>query len=399
LFASVLEKGVTLMKASAFHRSSYPNPVTNRRSFLALTAGGALAVAAGVRLGTVQAQTTGYDQGTKIEGDYTFTGGTYTSYAGDTLYQYAHDDQGDAYYNTYDGSSWSGWEGYAEQPAKVAYDPATCTYDGKSYSYYTGDDGYLYEQSWDTYGEAKWDDVSGDYTYAAAPYASAYEDSLHLYGAADDGYVYHKAYDSSGWGTWEPVNETPYWQGYKPYAVSWGEYDNVFWLGEDQYVYWNRYSYADKTWTGAKQIPSDYTFKATPYAVGYAPEKSLYAYSANADGAPVYNTFDGEAWSGWTPYEVDWTATYQPNAYVYEDVQHVVYTDDTGKGYHTTYGADGWSGEWDDLGGNYGYDSYQYEYDDSLYLTYTGEDGGIYYKTYSGDGNAAVEPTATEEGY
>ena len=91
-----------------------------------------------------------------------------------------------------------------------------------------------------------------------------------------------------------------------------------------------------------------------------------------------------------------WTATYQPNVYVYDDVQHVVYTSDDYHAYYTSYGADGW-GDWQDLGGNYGYDTYQYEYADGLYLTYTGEDGSIYYRTYAFDGGATVEPTPTEK--
>ena len=82
------------MKAPATHRFSYPTPASSRRSFLTLSAGGALLLATGVRLGAVAAaQETGYDQGKKMEGDYTFTGGTYTSYEGDTLYQYARDDK------------------------------------------------------------------------------------------------------------------------------------------------------------------------------------------------------------------------------------------------------------------------------------------------------------------
>jgi hypothetical protein len=384
------------MKAVANHRFSYPNPSTSRRSFLAFSAGGLLTFSAVGRLNALASQGS-YEPGKKIEGDYSFEYGTYVAPADDKYYQYATGADGYAYYTTYDGSSWSEWASGGEQ--KVKYDPAPVSYDGKSHAYYAGDDGYIYEFGWDTYGDPKWENVSGEYTFDAAPYATTYEDSVYLYGASTDGYVYHKAYSKdAGWGEWEPLNdaEYPVKADAKPYSVSWGDYENTFWTGEDGYAYWNRYDYAAGTWTGAKQIPSDYTFKGTPYAIGYAPEKSLYAYAVTADGAPAYNTFDGEGWSGWEAWDTGWTGTYQPNAYYYNDYQHVVYTSDDYHAYYTWYGADGWS-EWEDLGENYGYDTYQYEYDDSLYLTYTGEDGGIYYRTYAADGGATTDPDPTEE--
>ncbi len=385
------------MTVSTASRFSYPNPKGTRRAFVAASAGGLLTVSAAGAFRTAAAQDTGYQPGEAINSTTaTFAGGTYTAYANDTLYQYAHDDNGDAYYNTYDGSAWSGWETYEEQPAPVGWDPAPVVYDDASYVYYTGDDGYLYQQSWDSYGDPAWEDVSGDYTYAAAPYATSWEDNIYLYATADDGNVYHKGYnEADGWGTWTAVNDAavPAKTDAKPYSVSWADHENVFWLGENEKVYWNRYNYADGEWAGAREIPADYTFKCVPYAVGYAPETALYAFSANADGGPVYNKFvDGDGWSGWEPWETEWTAKYQANAYVYDDWLHLVYTADDDHAYHTYYSADGWSGEWEDLGDNYGYDSYQYEYEDSLYLTYTGADGSIYWRPYA-DGGGSVEPT------
>jgi hypothetical protein len=385
------------MKASAIHQFSYPNPLSTRRSFLLYAAGGSVALATGFRFATVSGQAT-YDDPQQINStSATYEGGTYAVEAEDGyLYQYATSADGYAYYNAYDGQSWQGWTQAGEQT--VGWDPAPVAYDGKSHAYYTGGDEYLYQLSYDTYGDAQWEDVSGDYTYQAAPYATTYEDSVYLYATATDGYVYHKGYTGGTWGEWQALNEAdaPAKTDSKPYSVSWGDHENTFWLGDDGYVYWNRYNYADGAWTGAKQIPSDYQIKCVPYAVGYAPEESLYAYSANADGAPIYNVFDGSGWAGWEPIEASWTTSYQASAYYYEDYQHVVYVADGGNAYYTQYGADGWS-DWQDLGGNYGYDAYQYEYDGDLYLTYTGQDGGIYYKSYAADGGGAVEPTATED--
>jgi hypothetical protein len=363
-----------------------------------LMGGSAVAIALGSRLPLAAAQST-FADGTQVgDGSQTFTGGTYALSEDGYIYQYATGADGYAYYTQYDGAYWSGWTQAGD--TAVGWDAAPAYYDGSSHAYYTGTDEYIYQVSWDSYGEAQWENVSGDYTFQAAPYATYDADAVYLYGTASDGYVYQKAYDGSAWSDWYAVNEAPAKTDAKPYSVAWDDHENTFWLGDDGYAYWNRYSHADGEWTGAKQIPSDYTFTCVPYAVGYAPESSLYAYAANADGAPVYNVFDGSGWSGWAPVDAGWTAGYQPSVYVYEDAQHVVYVDDSYHAWYTSYGADGWSADgWSDLGDNYGYDTSQYTYDDTLYLTYTGENGNIYYKSYAADGGGTVEPTPTEEGY
>ncbi len=380
------------------YRRSLLTSTSSRRAFMAFTGGGAIALATARGLPALAADG-GYEEGKAIPGDYAFENGTYVSPTDDALYQYATGTDGYAYCSKYADGEWSDWEQAGDQT--VGWDPAPVTYDGKSQAYYTGGGGYIYELTWDSYGDAQWEDVSGGYTFEASPYASAYEDTLHLYGTSTDGYVYHKGYTKDGgWGEWAPLNapEYPAKTDSKPYSVSWSDHENTFWVGADDKTYWNRYSYADGSWDEPKEIPADYGFKCTPYAVGYAPEKKLYAYSATSEGAPTWNSFaDGEGWSGWQTYETDWAANYQPNAYVYNDTQHVVYVSDDYNAYYTQYGTDGWDGEWADLGGNYGYDCQQYAYNDNLYLTYTGEDGGIYYRQYASDGGGTLEPTETLE--
>ncbi|HYI25206.1 MAG TPA: hypothetical protein VD767_07340 [Thermomicrobiales bacterium] len=387
------------MNAPATHRHSYLQNATNRRTLLRLAGGGAAALALGARLDFAAARQSTFSDGTQL-GDGSFTGGTYAISENDYVYQYATGADGYAYYTEYDGAEWSGWKQAGE--TSVGWDPAPAYYDGASHAYYTGTDEYIYQVSWDTYGDAQWENVSGDYTFKAAPWATYDNDAVYLYGTASDNYVYSKSYSGDGWSDWQAVNEAPAHTDYKPYSVSWDGYENTFYLGEDNYLYWNRYSHADGTWTGEKQIPSDYTFTCGAYAIGYQPEESLYAYSANDQGTPVYNVFDGSAWSGWQPIEAEWSASskYAPNAYSYNDAQHVVYVDESNHAYYTWYGADGWAEDgWYDLGDNYGYDSYQYSYDDELYLTYTGENGNIYYKAYGADSGGTVDPTPTEEGY
>lgn len=383
------------MKTPGAYQQALLTRNVSRRSFLAIGAGGAM-TAATLRFIPSVAAEGAYAPGKEIEGAYTFQYGTYVAPVDNALYQYATGDDGNAYYTTYDGTSWSGWENPGKQPAKVSWDPAPVSYDGGSQAYYTGDDGYIYQLSWDSYGEATWENVSGEYTFSASPYATSSGDAVALYGTATDGYVYHKGYTGeAGWGEWQPLNDAAYPAKVdaKPYSVTWDDHENAFWVGDDGKTYWNRYSYADQAWTGAKEIPADYTFAAVPYAVGYAPESALYAYSSSADGAPVYNTFSGEGWSGWQPYDAAWTASSTPNAYVYNDAMHVVYTSNDKHAYYSQYGAEGWSEGWEDLGANYGYDTQQYEYAGGLYLTYTGEDGSVYYRTF--DGGGTVEPTPT----
>lgn len=383
---------------SADYRRSLSSFVISRRSFLTIAAGTVATVAAGRSL-AVMAFDGAYEEGKPIEGDYTFTNGTYVTHGEDALYQYATGADGYAYYNEYKDGAWAGWMSAGE--TEVGWDPAPVSYEGKPQAYYTGKDGYIYQVGWDTYGDPEWTDVSGGYTFEASPYATTQNGSIHLYGTSTDGYVYHKAYADGAWGEWYALNdaEYPVKTDAKPYSVGWADHENTFWVGADDKVYWNRYSYADGTWDEPKEIPADYGFKSTPYAVGYAPEEKLYAFSADVDGKPTWNTFvTGDGWSGWEPYEAEWATDYQPNAYVANDSLHLVYTSDDYHAYYTQYGADGWEGEWVDLGDNYGYDAYQYTWNDGLYLTYTGENGGIYYREYAFDGGGKLDPTE-EPGY
>lgn len=356
----------------------------------ALVAGGALSAAA---------QSGGYGEPVQIgeDGGYEFAYSPYVSVSDDTAYQYATGADGQAYYTTYDGTDWAAWAGYADQPGDVTYDPVAVDYDGASHAFYTGKGGELYHVYADAYGDYTWEDVAGDYTFAAAPTATYAYDAIQLYGYADDGYIYHASWaDGAGWSDWEPVNDadSPAKAGTAPYAVTWGDRDNVFWTGASGKVWWNRYA-EDGTWSGPVAVNGDdYTFADATYAVGYSADESLYAYSATSDGVPAYNTFDGDGWSGWTTADTEWTAAaYQPSAYEYDGAVHVAYTGDDGHGYYASY-ADGTWSEWYDLGANYGWDTYQYEYDGGLYLTYTGEDGGAYYRAYAADGGPVDEPSA-----
>ena len=351
-------------------------------------AGGLMAVALATGMtGSALAQESSWSDGEQITGDPTWAAATYAAVSDDLVYQYATAESGKAWYATYDGSAWSDWQDYGDdQPGSVMYDPAPVDYDGSPHAFYTGAEGELYHVSQDDTGASTWEDVAGDYSFAAAPAASYYEDTINLYGYADDGYVYGKTYGADGWSDWTAVSDdtSAGKAGTEPYAVSWGGYDNVFWVGDDGTVYWNRYD--GSTWTGATAIDgSDYgSVGYAVYAAGYEADESLYAYATTADGKAIYNTFDGDAWAGWADMGASWTGKGQPTAYTYEDAQHVVYTADDGMAYYTVY-ADGEWAEWEELGGNYGYDAQVYGYDDGMYLTYTGEDGKAYYKTYSGE--------------
>lgn len=337
-----------------------------------------------------------YEPGTEIAGgsDAGYSWSTYAVSSDTYVYQYATDSEGTAWYNSYDGSEWSGWAYDEDQPAVVTYDPAPVYHNGSSYVFYTGDAGEMYYVTGTDSGSPAWTDIAGDYTFDSAPAASDYDGQVDLYATADDGYVYTTYSSGDGWAEWALVNDetSKGKSGSEPYAISWDGYDNVFWTSEDGTVYWNRYD--GSTWTGPIAINgTDYSFDSAVYAVGYAPEEQLYAYAATSDGDAVWNVFDGDGWAGWQAYDVDWRAKGQPNAYVYDDAQHIVYGAADGHAYYNNYTANGYSADWQDLGENYAYGAQQYGYADGLYLTYTGEDGSVYYRTYSADGGPAVEPS------
>ena len=348
-----------------------------------------------------------YEPGKEIAGgtDVGYTWSTYAVTSDDYVYQYATDTAGTAWYNSYDGTEWAGWASYEDQPAVVTYDPAPVYHNDSAYVFYTGDAGELYYVTGTDAGTPEWTDIAGDYAFDSAPAATDYDGQVDLYATADDGYVYGTYSSGDGWADWTPVNDeaTKGKAGTEPYAVAWGGYDNVFWTGDDGTVYWNRYD--GETWTGARPLAGDYTFDYAAYAVGYEPEESLYAYAATSDGAPAYNVFDGEAWAGWQTYDVEWKATGQPNAYVYDDTQHIVYGSGVKKAWYNSYTvADGYGAEFQDLGENYGYGAQQYSYADGLYLTYTGEDGSVYYRTFAdgpanepSDDSAYPEPSPSDD--
>jgi len=324
-----------------------------------------------------------YGKAEKVgKGDAKYEYSTYAITAGDYLYQYANGEDGWAYYSYYDGKEWSDWISWPEsQPVKVKYDPAPVEYKDNNYVFYTGEGGEIYH----LWGEAgvepwQWADLSGDYKFKYAPYANEYGDYVYLYATRDDGYVYYRSYDGSDWTDWESVSGEST-SAYEPYALAYDKYENVFWTSDDGNVYWNRYD--GKEWSGPKALPGDYEFKYAPYAVYYEPEKSVYAYAVTKDGEPSWNVFDGKEWTGWKPYKgLDVKVKHQPNAYVYDDVQHLAFTGADGHAYYTEYAGE-WTDEWEDLGNNYAYDPYQYSYEDNVYLTYTGKDGHAYYKEYA----------------
>lgn len=366
-----------------------------RRMMKRLAIVGLTAALVGTTAGGVFAAGT-YGEAKKI-GDGQFAGSTYNVTVDDTLYQYATGKDGKAYYTTYDGRSWLDWTSWDAQPAKYKGDPAPAVYDGKSYVAYHGEDGKYYVSA----AGGDFTDISGDYTFKTAPYANVYKDKLYIYGVADDGYVYWIDYDGADWGTWSEIGgETT--AAYEVYAVDWGGYNNVFWTTGDGHVYWNRWD--GSGWTGAKNLGNTVVIKSAPYAVGYAPEKKLYAYAVTDDGYPAWNAFtDGEGWSGWKAYDVPYKVKNQPNAYVYDDVQHVVYTGDDGHAYYTEYDGETWA-DWTDLGANYAYDPHQYEYDGDLYLTYTGKNSNVYVKAYAAgggddDGGYGESDSGDDSGY
>lgn len=324
---------------------------------------------------------------------YTYTSAPAYAVYNNTLYLYGTAEDGKGYYTTYDGTSWSAYTSWQDQPTNYKWDPVSVEYAGTQYVYYTGEDNRYYQQSYDGQAWSGWNDTSGQYTFQQAPYANVHNNTLYLYGVATDGNVYGKSFDGTTWTEWAPVNDTYAAGAYQPYAVSWNNYENVFWVGQDGKAYWNRYD--GTSWTGAKELTGDDTYAATPYATGY--DGKLYAYATTADGAPYYNTFtEGQGWSGWTAYAAAPPAkvAYQPSTYVYNEKQHTVYTAEDGHAYYTSYDGTSWS-EWTDLGPNYTYKPVQYEYGTAYYLAYTGQDGAIYYKTYSGDQAGGQQPTPT----
>ena len=358
--------------------------------------GGTLALSAAV---TAFAQDGAFEGGGQVSGDaYQYAAAPYALPYQDSLYEYATGKDGKGYYTVYDGQAYSAWAGWEDQPADYQYEPTAVDAGGTQYVFYNGTDGGIYYDTYDGQSWSGWENIAGEYEFAYAPYANTYGDAVYVYGQDAEGALYSKYWVDGAWTEWAAISDDYAAGEYQPYGVEWGGYNNVFWTGKDGKVYWNRYD--GTAWTGAKALAGEGDYGSAPYAIGYSPEKKLYAYANAKDGAPYWNSFaDGEGWSGWQAYEAELPAkaTYQPHAYEYNGVQHVVYTGDDGHAYYTEYAADGGYEEWVDLGANYDYDAQTYEYDGGYYLTYTGTDGYVYVKPYVAA--AGGDTRGTEDGY
>src|SRR5262249_55482471 len=86
-----------------------------RRARRGVAVTGMAAVLLGVAAGGALAD--GYGKATQIGGnDYSYASSTYTVTYNKDLYQYETGKDGNAYYSYYDGSKWSDWQSYADQP-------------------------------------------------------------------------------------------------------------------------------------------------------------------------------------------------------------------------------------------------------------------------------------------
>jgi hypothetical protein len=349
-----------------------------------------VAVMLGGVLGTLAAGEFGDAE--KISGggeDYEYAYSPYPVSHEQDVYLYTTTKDGKAQYYTYDGEKWSDPYEFEDQPATYTWDPVAVSHGGKQYLFYGTEDGKYYHSAYDGEAWGDWEDLSGDHKFVEAPYANKYgDDNIYLFGAASDGYLYYSAWSEDGWSDWEAVNEEYKSGKYQPHAVDWGGYENVFWTGEDGYVYWNRYDGTE--WTGEKQLPyqdEEYKYAYAPYAVGYEKTGQLFTYAITEDGTPNWNTFsEDEGWSGWRPYDAEYPGEgyYQPYAYVYDDLQYVFITAKDGHAYYATYDGTEHS-DWTDLGDNYDYQIGSYESGDDYYISYTGKNYYLYYKAYAAE--------------
>src|SRR5665811_1453391 len=139
----------------------------------------------------------------------------------DTLYLYGTAADGKGYYTTYDGSQWTAYTGWDDQPTTYKWQPTSVSNAGKQYLFYTGQDNKIYHDTYDGQAWSGWEDISGAYTYAEAPYANNYGDSVYLYAPATDGNVYYKSWAAGGWTEWAAVNDGNAAKACQPYSLEW----------------------------------------------------------------------------------------------------------------------------------------------------------------------------------
>ena len=134
----------------------------------------------------------------ELAGDYTYADSLYAVAYDNTLYAYATGADGMPYYNTFaEGQGWGGWQAYATAPAaQVAYQPSVSVYEDKQHVIYTGKDGHAYYTSYDGASWSGWEDLGTNYAYDTVQYG--YGDGHYLAYTGADGDIYYKTYSGGG---------------------------------------------------------------------------------------------------------------------------------------------------------------------------------------------------------
>src|SRR5215211_1293546 len=149
-----------------------------RKSAIALALGAAVTL--GGVLGALAADGT-FDDGGQVKSsgyeEYEYAAAPYEVEYDGYAYTYGTGTDGKGSYVTYDGSDWSEYYTWEDQPADYQYQPTGATYGESQYVVYNGVDSKYYLNSYDGSEWAGWNDISGEYEFEYAPYVNTYDDN------------------------------------------------------------------------------------------------------------------------------------------------------------------------------------------------------------------------------
>ena len=215
------------------------------------------------------------------------------------------------YVNSTQGAGWRGWE-KVPNPKTTSYKPAIVGWnDGRVILniFIVGDDGQLYQQSYDDGFWSDWQSLGGNFDTGPAATSSGPGRIDVFARSADDGTLQHNWFDGTSWNFWETWT-TDTLRAVAPAAVSWtdgGEFPvlhiAVFAVHDaDQAMYLAAY---DSTvgLPGLLWQPLSGDVASAPAVTSWGPPNQFDVFARGP--APARNllqnqTVDGVNWTGWT---------------------------------------------------------------------------------------------------
>ncbi len=254
--------------------------------------------------------------------------------SGPDLYVFVRGSDNALYYKKYNSTSWSGWQ---DLGGNVTSDSDEAKLGSNLYVFIRGTDNALYYNKYDNTSWSGWQGLGGNVTSDSDE--AKLGSNLYLFARGSDNALYYNKYDNTSWSGWQNLG------GYitsNPDVISSGPDLYVFVRGSDNALYYKKYN--STSWSGWKGLGGNVTSDSDEAKLG----SNLYVFVRGTDNALYYNKYDNTSWSGWqglggyiTSKSDETISGYNLNVFVRGRDNAI---------YYNKYDGASWSG-WQSLGG------------------------------------------------